>query len=75
MSENVTIDDNKTPHLKIDNVTLVTMFIQIKAFNEVLLKNQASILAKLTNEDRDELYKGFKETINKEVVDALTLLQ
>ena len=75
MSENVTIDDNKTPHLKIDNVTLVTMFIQIKAFNEVLLKNQASILAKLTNEDRDELYKSFKETINKEVVDALTLLQ
>lgn len=75
MSENVTIDDNKTPHLKIDNVTLVTMFIQIKAFNEVLLKNQASILAKLTNADSDELYKSFKETINKEVVDALTLLQ
>jgi len=75
MSENVTIDDNKTPHLKIDNVTLVTMFIQIKAFNEVLLKNQASILAKLTNADSDELYKSFKETINKEVVDALLLLQ
>jgi|GEM_PF-7037521 len=75
MSENATFDESKTPHLKIDYVTLLAMFVQIKAFNEVLLQNQATILSKLNNEDRDELYKSFKETINKEVVDALTLLQ
>jgi hypothetical protein len=51
------------------------MFVQIKAFNEVILKNQAAILAKLNNQDQNELYKTFKDTINKEVVDALTVLQ
>ncbi len=74
MSENAT-DDNRHSNLKIDYVTLVTMFVQIKAFNEVILKNQAAILAKLNNQDQNELYNTFKETINKEVVDALTVLQ
>jgi len=74
MSENAT-DENRHSNLKIDYITLATMFVQIKAFNEVLLKNQAAILAKLNNQDQNELYKTFKATINKEVVDALTVLQ
>jgi hypothetical protein len=74
MSENGR-DENRNSNLKIDYVTLATMFVQIKAFNEVILKNQAAILAKLNNQDQNELYNTFKETINKEVVDTLTVLQ
>jgi uncharacterized protein YfeS len=74
MSENA-IDANKTSYLKIDNVTLATMFVQIKAFNEVLLKNQATILAKLNNEDAETLLKNFKEVINNEVMESLNSMQ
>ena len=75
MSEKATIDDSKNSPLKIDYVTFATMFVQIRAFNEVILRNQAAILAKLNNEDRDELYKSFKEMINIEVNDELKMLQ
>jgi len=61
--------------LKFDYMTLVTMFIQIRASNEVLLKNQAIILAKLNNEDADALLKNFKEAVNNEVVESLKSMQ
>ena len=75
MSEKAAIDVSKNSQLKMDYVTLVTMFVQIRAFNEVILKNQAAILAKLNNEDRDDLYKSFQGMINKEVADELKMLQ
>jgi len=75
MMENISTEESRNSHLKFDYMTLVTMFIQIRASNEVLLKNQAIILAKLNNEDADALLKNFKEAVNNEVVESLKSMQ